>query len=133
MGKPDLQILCFCDAAVVENGKMTIYGVLDQLSLETVPSAYPRFGIVMRFLGPSPTRIALRLLAPEGHAVPGDPMIEYSNIPPGTPGLQITANVDNLVFPVFGEYILSLICDGELLRSIPLRIAPAAKAGENHG
>lgn len=113
-----------------QDGKIDIYGAAwDTIYARAVPAVHPQIAIALRVMvsaqeAESPHKVDIVLMPPDGPElarVHGDihpiPPEVRSTWPAGAHiGIGSILNFQNLVFPQFGQYHLSVLWDGSELR-----------------
>ncbi len=125
------EIFTLCDFAQNMGGKLILIGPFDAIISANVPCIHHTCYVAMRLRFPKSEEgiheFRLNIFDSDGNRVfpelPGRLNVRVSN------GLvdqavDLAIRIDNLQFPKFGEYALSLALDKREERSVPVRVIP---------
>lgn len=115
-----VRFILFADAAnISREGKLNITGEFNTIYAQKVPTAWPSMSIVVRLEAPIAAGAAhtfqLRLTNADGLKLNETPHIPISFVSAGS-GVparsDVLVNLVGAVFPVYGDYSISVIVDG---------------------
>lgn len=121
------QALLICDAVATDpNGKVTLYGLFDQIRASSFPTVHPLFAIYWRSVVPGPGRVTITILRPDGSTLDEPEPIEVSK--EGSHSIQGTYTFGGFEFSSEGAYTVVLKYNGQELLRNTLRVSKRAES-----
>lgn len=122
-----------CDYADQSGGKITAVGVgFDTIHAARIPAMHPLFYSVISIKFSATEvgqkQVGMRLIDEDGkNVVP--PLDTTINVGPPPPGFLyrsqgIKQAMHGVVFPRYGDYVVSWLLGGQEIKTIPLKVAP---------
>jgi Family of unknown function (DUF6941) len=126
----DIHVATLCDAAVDYNGKLCVIGTFDQIFARQVPVVHPQCALALRICfkagDEGQHKLGITFIDEDGKPVikPFEPMMEVALPPEGYfITRNIVLNLQGMRFERAGQYEVQISFDGQVLSSIPLRVA----------
>ena len=122
-----------CDYADQSGGKMTAVGIgFDTIYAVNVPATHPLFfpviGIKFSSTEIGQKRIGMRLIDEDGNNIipPIDTTLNVAQPPPGFlfRTQRIVLAMHGVIFPKYGDYMVSWLVDGQEIKTVQLKVAP---------
>jgi len=131
-----LEVFAICDAATDYGGRLNILGAFEGLAGPSLPVTRERCSLVMRMRfseGQVGEReISVRIKDAEGGMTIPEMKARFNvRMPRGrsSSAVNLVLNINQLKFPRFGDYQISLYFDGQEWSSLPLAVVQARRPG----
>jgi hypothetical protein len=124
-----------------DTGKLNLLGVFGKIGASNVPVRHPTMSLVL-MLRASPGEkgsthlIRIKLLDADGQVVGPEAEIGVTipqEVPALNPELQFIMNLQDLIFPKFGNYNFEILINNNSAASIPLLLEAIAPPAPNAG
>ena|SRR5579875_2173253 len=130
--EPVIKAGLLCDYALTsDDGKLSAVGIFSSINFATLPSAYPRFFVVIIVAldrGTHPVRLGI--IDPIGQEMLEEPPSVDVNVELAGADTNLVIDLNNLPFNRPGIYQVQLFINSRLIHSIPLSVqAPNAGYG----
>ena len=126
----DVTLALLADAAnVSQEGKLNILGAFAEINSTTFPVRHPEMQLVLRFEASpaeanSKKNLHVKILDEDGQQVAG--FKGEVSVPPAKSGkrirMQTVMRILDTVFPKKGEYVISVLIDGDTKAEVPLSV-----------
>ena len=117
MAKASLLAFLLCDNATRDrDGKVTLQGVFDRIIAPRTPTEAKQFFVYYRVVVEEPCVIALRVMDPKGHEVPGKWRDSIAELGP----VQTVWALASTLFTQRGSYALELRQEDDGVEPLPL-------------
>ena len=122
-GKPNLVYAHICDdVRVEEGGKISLMGLFTSIVSESFPARHPRIAVVAGWQGAAGKfKSAIVVARPGGQKLAGISETEFE-LRNETQTHRHVAMLINLLFESPGTYLVQVSLDGEVVRSLPLKV-----------
>lgn len=131
----NVEVIALCEAANDSQGKLNLLGAFDSIWARSMPAVHAACAVAvrMRFVQTESGehRVAIHVIDEDGHMAfqPVDGTIQVNVRPEdGSAVANIVLNIHGLRFEHFGEYMVSLMVDGEQAAGLPLFVRQAPPA-----
>jgi hypothetical protein len=126
----NIQMAVLCDAATVENEKLSLLGAFDTICAQQLPAIHPQCAVALRVTFTSNDEgshlLALNIINADGRSI----MPNFPQIPFEVTLLEdlhfltrnFTVSIQQLQFPEAGLYSVDVRFDGESKMNIPLLV-----------
>jgi hypothetical protein len=129
--QPVVKAAFVCDYALTsDDGKLSAIGIFSNINFASLPSAYPRFFVVIILaLDRGTHRVNVGIVDPMGQQMLPEPSVV--EVPVEVPGADTNLVIDfySLPFTYAGIYQVQLLLDGLLVHSIPLTVQTMSVEG----
>ena len=131
MMQPVIKAALLCDYALTsDDGKLSAVGIFSNINFASLPSAYPRFFVVIIVSFDSGTHgVRLGIVDPVGQQIlPDPPTVDVQVEMPGS-DTNLVIDFNNLLFQRAGIHQVQLFVSDLLVHSMPLTVQAVSPNG----
>lgn len=131
MMQPVIKAALLCDYALTsDDGKLSAVGIFSNINFSSLPSAYPRFFVVIIVSFDSGTHgVRLGIVDPVGQQIlPDPPTVDVQVEMPGS-DTNLVIDFNNLLFQRAGIHQVQFFVSDLLVHSIPVAVQTVSQNG----